>query len=177
LAADARVKIAESLGLPARAIDGVEFAFDLNQSPDAALLSADARREALLGRADILAALADYAASQSALQLEIAKQYPDLHFNPGYQFDQGENKWQIGFSVELPVLYRNQGGIKEAHAKRDEIAARFTALQAKVISEIDRAVLGRASALEQLKQLEELTRAQQQQFERVEVAFKAGAAD
>lgn len=174
---EARAKIAESLGLPARAIDGIEFTFDLNQTADAALLSADARREALLGRADILAGLADYAASQSALQLEIAKQYPDLHLNPGYQYDQGENKWSLGLSVELPVLYRNQGGIAEAKAKRDESAAKFMALQTKVISEIDRALLNRSAALEQLKQLEELARVQQQQVEQVETSFKAGAAD
>ena len=175
--ADARARLAESLGLPAKGLEGIEFTFDLNQTADAALLSADVRREALLGRADILAALSEYAASQSAVQLEIAKQYPDLHFNPGYQYDQGENKWQLGFSVELPVLYRNQGGIAEAKARRDEVAARFMALQTKVISEIDRALLNRAKAIEQLRQLEELTRAQQQQVDHIEASFKAGASD
>ncbi len=177
LAAETRVKIAEALGLSSRSIEGVEFSFDWSQTADAALLSSDARRAALLGRADILAMLADYAASQSALQLEIAKQYPDLHLNPGYQYDQGENKWQLGLSVELPVLYRNQGGIREAKARRDEVAARFLALQVKVISEIDRALAARASAMEQLKQLEELTRAQQQVVEQTEASFKVGAAD
>ena len=176
-AADARVQIAESLGLAAQAIESAGFQFDLNQPADTALLSADFRRAALLGRADILAALADYAASQSALQLEIAKQYPDLHFNPGYQYDQGENKWSLGVSVELPVLYRNQGGIAEARARRDESAAKFLALQARVISEIDRALLNRTAALEQVRQLEELARAQQQQLAQIETSFRAGAAD
>lgn len=177
LMSEARAKISESLGLPVRTLEGVEFSFDLNQTADAALLSADARRAALTGRADVLALLAEYAASQSALQLEVAKQYPDLHFNPGYQYDQGENKWSLGLSVELPVLYRNQGGIAEAKAKRDETAVRFTALQVKVISEIDRALLNRAAAIEQLQQLEELVRAQRQQLEQVEASFQAGAAD
>lgn len=176
-AADARARLAESLRLPATTLEGLEFTFDLEQTANAALLSTDARREALLGRADILAALSEYAASQSALQLEIARQYPDLHFNPGYQYDQGENKWQLGFSVELPVLYRNQGGIAEAKASRDAAAARFTMLQARVISEIDRALLNRAAAIEQLRQLEELTRAQQAQVQHVETSFNAGAAD
>ncbi len=175
--AEARAKIAESLGLPARALDGLDFTFDLGQTADAALLSAEARREALLGRADVLALLAEYAASQSALQLEIAKQYPDLHFNPGYQWDQGEDKWSLGLSVELPVLYRNQGGIAEAKARRDEVAARFMALQAKVISEIDRALLSRSAAIEQLRQLEELVSVQRQQIGQIEASFQAGAAD
>lgn len=176
-AVEARGKIAESLGLPLRALDGVEFAFDLNQVPDALLLSADTRREALQGRADVLAALADYAASQSALQLEIARQYPDLHFNPGYQYDQEENKWTLGFSVELPVLYRNQGGIAEARARREESAAKFLALQTKVISEIDRALLARQAALEQLRQIDELAQAQREQLAQTESAFRAGGAD
>ncbi len=33
--------------------------------------------------------LLDYAASQSALELELARQYPDVHLNPGYMFDEG----------------------------------------------------------------------------------------
>jgi len=169
--------MAEAIGLPLRSIDGIDFTFDWEQSTDARLLSAEARREGLQGRADILAALADYAASQSALQLEIAKQYPDLHFNPGYQYDQGENKWQLGLSIELPVLNRNQGPIAEAEARRDEVAARFLALQAKVISEIDRALLNRAAVLEQLQQLENLQSAQRQQLNQLEVSLQAGAAD
>jgi len=176
-AVEARARVAGAVGLPVRALDGVELLFDLNQSMDAALLLPAARREALQGRADVLAALTDYAASQSALQLEIAKQYPDLHFNPGYQFDQGENKWTLGLSVELPVLYRNQGGISEAKAKRDESAARFMALQSRVISEIDRALLNRAASMEELQQLEEVTNVLRQRFQQVEAAFRAGAAD
>jgi outer membrane protein TolC len=173
----ARARIAEAIGLPLRGIEGVDFSFDLNQTADAALLASDARREALLGRADVLSALSEYAASQSALQLEIAKQYPDLHFNPGYQYDQGEHKWSLGLSVELPVLYRNQGGIAEAKARRDETAARFNALQARIISEIDAASLNHAAAVEQLKQIEELLAAQRQQLQQIEAAFRAGAAD
>jgi outer membrane protein TolC len=84
--------------------------------------------------------LADYAASQSALQLEIAKQYPDIHLNPGYEFDQGNNKWSLGFTVTLPVLNQNRGPIAEAEARRAEAAANFNALQAKVVAEIERSL-------------------------------------
>jgi outer membrane protein TolC len=175
--AEARARISESLGLPARALDDVALTFDLSQTADPAWLSAEARRQALLGRADLLALLAEYAASESALQLEIAKQYPDLHFNPGYQYDQGENKWSLGLSVELPVLYRNHGGIVEAKARRDETAARFLALQAKVIAEIDRALLSRTAAIEQLTQVDELVRAERQQMDQLEASFQAGVAD
>src|SRR5205085_2292763 len=99
------------------------------------------RRELLLTRPDILASLAEYAASQSALQLEIAKQYPDIHLSPGYEFDQGDNKWSLGVGITLPIFNRNQGAIREAIAKRSEAAANFATLQAHAINETERAVV------------------------------------
>jgi outer membrane protein TolC len=140
--AEARVQLADAIGVPAGALDGVELSFaGLEVAPGDAS-PVEARRQALLNRADILAALAEYAASQSALQLEIAKQYPDIHLGPGYQYDQGDNKWSLGLTVTLPVLNQNQGVIAEAQAKRAETAARFNALQARVLAAIDLAVAG-----------------------------------
>ena len=145
--AEARVQLAQAIGVSVHALDGVEFSFDsLHAMPVEARLT-DARRQALLNRADILGALAEYAASQSALQLEIAKQYPDIHLNPGYEFDQGNNKWLLGLSVTLPVLNHNQGAIAEAEARRTEAAAKFNVLQATVLGEIDLALASYRSAL------------------------------
>jgi cobalt-zinc-cadmium efflux system outer membrane protein len=136
----ARVQLAEAVGLPVRALDGVALSFaGLDATPDAPA-PAVARRQAALNRPDVLGALADYAASEAALQLEIAKQYPDLHLNPGYEFDQGENKWALGFTVDLPLLNQNQGPIAEAEARRAEAAARFDALQARVLADVERAL-------------------------------------
>jgi outer membrane protein TolC len=177
--AEARVRIAEALGLPLKGVEGTEFRFPLAMAPDAAdnLTSAEVRRQALLGRADILSALAEYAASQSALRLELAKQYPDLHLNPGYMFDEGEHKWTLGLSVELPVLNQNQGPIAEAKAKREEVAARFVALQARVIAQIDVALAARAAALDQLRRQTQLTQLAREQSAAAQALFNAGAAD
>jgi outer membrane protein TolC len=178
-AAEARVRIAEALGLSAKAIEGAVFDFQLAVSADAGreLTSAEARQQALLGRADILSALAEYAASQSALQLEIAKQYPDIQLSPGYQYDEGQQKWQLGFSAELPVLNRNQGPIGEAKAKREESAAEFVALQAKIIAEIDAALAARATAMEQLARQSQFAQLAREQSASAEAMFNAGAAD
>jgi outer membrane protein TolC len=146
--AEARVQLAQAIGIPSHALDGVEFSFDSLHAMPAEVLPAEARRQALLNRADILGALAEYAASQSALQLEIAKQYPDIHLSPGYEYDQGDNKWSLGLSVTLPVLNQNQGAIAEAQARRTEAAAKFNALQAGVLAEIDLAVAGYQTALQ-----------------------------
>ena len=146
--AEARVKLAQAIGVPTAALEGVEFLFDSLHAMPAEVAPAEVRRQALLNRADILGALAEYAASQSALQLEIAKQYPDIHLSPGYEYDQGDNKWSLGLSVTLPVLNHNQGAIAEAQARRTESAAKFNALQAGVLAEIDLAVTSYRAALQ-----------------------------
>jgi outer membrane protein TolC len=146
-AATSRIQLAESLGLPPAALDGVILNFDSFQQFPADVPDAAARRQALVNRADILGALAEYAASQSALQLEIAKQYPDVHLNPGYEYDQGNNKWGLGLSLELPLLNHNQGPIAEAEARRTATAAKFNGLQARVLSEIEQAVAGYRAAV------------------------------
>lgn len=148
--AEARATLADSIGVPASNLVDLEFEFPELESLPENLVGDEVRRKAVLNRSDILAALAEYAASQSALQLEIAKQYPDVHLNPGYEFDQGDNKWMLGLSLELPVLNQNQGPIAEAVARRQEAAARFNAIQAKAIGEIDRAVAGYLAVKEQV---------------------------
>ena len=111
------------------------------------------------------------------MRLEIAKQYPDVHLNPGYQFDQGEHKWSLGLSMELPVLNRNQGPIAEAEARREEAAARFLAVQAVVVAEIDRAVQSHAAVRDQLKNSEAVLEAQRRQADSIQASFRAGGAD
>jgi len=178
LASEARAKIADAIGIPARALDGIEIAVETGMPlapPDSAL--AEARKRALQGRADILAALSDYAASESALRLEVAKQYPDIHFSPGYQFDQGDSKFTVGLTAELPVLNQNQGPIAEAEAHRVEAAAKFNALQARVIGDLDRALATYHATTAQLTALESLAAQQQQQSEAVAAQIKAGASD
>jgi outer membrane protein TolC len=177
--AEIRVRLGEALGVPALAVRSLRLSPAPLFPSDAAdkFLAADARGLALQQRADILSALAEYAAAESLLRLEIAKQYPDVHLNPGYQFDQGEHKWTLGLSMELPLLNRNEGPIAEALAKREEAAARFLAVQALVVAEIDRAAQGHAAVNEQLKNSEAVLEAQQRQVETIQASFQAGGAD
>jgi outer membrane protein TolC len=146
----ARVQLAAALGLPARALEGVAFSFSAFTQPPAELPRAEARQRALLNRADILATLAQYAASEAALRLEIARQYPDIRFGPNYQFDQGDHMWGIALSVDLPVLNQNQGPIAEAEARRREQAARFNGVQIRVLAEIDTALAAYEAARQRL---------------------------
>jgi cobalt-zinc-cadmium efflux system outer membrane protein len=175
--AENRVMLAEALGLPSGALEGIAISYDyLKQFPDK-LPSPDLRRQALFNRPDILAALSEYNAAQSTLQLEIAKQYPDIHLGPAYHFDDGENKWTLGFSIDLPVLNRNQGPIAEAEARRVELAARFVALQARVIGEIDQALAGYEMDLRTLKVAKNIFNVQKNQEQSVQARLDSGEDD
>lgn len=175
--AESRARLAQSIGVPVRALDGVELSIIF---PDAAALASltsdEIRHEALLGRADVLAALADYAAAQSDLQLEIARQYPDVTVSPGYEFDQGDSKWSLGIAVELPVLNQNQGPIAQAAARRAETAARFNALQAKVLADIEAAVESFRATEKSLALLQDLAATQAKARDAVAAQVGAGAA-
>ena len=160
--------------MPLSALAAVEISFaGLADLPED-VPPEETRRQALLNRPNIRAALAEYNASQAALQLEIAKQYPDIHLNPGYEFDQGDNKWSPGLTVTLPVLNQNKGPIAEAEAKRAEAAASFNALQAHVIGEIERAVAAYRATLQKSKDAEDLQEDLKKQEKRAQAMLEAG---
>jgi len=177
--AEARVNLAEATGVSVNSFQDSNFSFDFDREPTGVknLTSMEIQRQALLSRSDILRALAEYAADESTLRLEIAKQYPDVHLNPGYQFDQGEHKWSLGISVDLPLLNRNQGPIAEAEARRKETAARFNELQAKVLAEIDRATAVFRVTEANSDALQLLSDDQAKQRVSVEQKFRVGAAE
>lgn len=174
-----RARLARVLGLPLDPVSPVVVAdgpFSPPDRPPGFDLGA-ARESALTHRADVLAALSTYAASESQLRLEIAKQYPDLHLAPGYQFDQGEHKWSLGLSVELPVLNRNQGPIAEARARRDAEAVRFLTLQAKILADLERALDSCKAAEAQVAGFSKLRRDADEQMVRLKAGVDAGSAD
>ncbi len=180
LRADAHSRLAEALGLSEAALADKKFDFNFSPRDVPALTSAEARRVALRSRPDVLAALADYAAAEADLQLQVAKQYPDLHLGPGYAWNSGnagDNQWSLGVTLELPILDQNQGPIAEAEARRKLAAAKFIALQAQIIGEIDRAVAGWRVAQEQLQTSDELLTAEQRQQKSAEAQLQTGAAD
>ena len=164
--------LAAALGVPLQALDGVAFSWPaLDSPPDHQSLSrTEIQRLALLNRIDLRRQLAQYAAADEALKLEIAKQYPDINIAGGYSWEGGENIFELGPSAVLPVFNRNRGPIAEAEARRREVAAQFLAMQAGIIEQSQttltryRGALGaldaaRSAAELQAKRLGQATRA------------------
>lgn len=133
LAATGEARLAAAIGIPLHALKTVPLDF----STFAALPSpSGSHRKALTQRADLIALLAEYAAAESALHLEIARQYPDLNVMPGYDYNSGQNRWQLGFNLPIP-LNRNRGPIAQAEARRATAEKRFLAQQATIQGELD----------------------------------------
>src|SRR4029078_6504185 len=101
----------------------------------------------------------------------------DLHLNPGYSLDAGENKWTVGIGFSLPILNRNQGAIGEAEAKRKEAAATFESVQAKALAEYDRAAATLAAARTKLSTTDALLEEQALQIASEERLVKGGSGD
>jgi len=144
----ARAALAQAIGVPATALRGVTLSFPSWDTPPllATLPSSAVQQHALTHRADLLAALDRYAASQSTLQLAIARQFPDVRIGPGYQWDQGARKWSLGLGFSLPLLNQQQGNIALARARRREAAAHFNLLQAAIIGQLEQARIGYRAA-------------------------------
>lgn len=173
-----RAAIAAAAGLPAQALDKAQLASSpIDAVPSASLPGEEIQRAALLNRLDIRSALSRYAFTEARLQLEIAKQYPDITLGPGYSFDQGDNRWSLGLSLILALLNKNEGPIAEARAQREAEASQFYALQTRVIGQQEQALARYQAALEEAAKAKQLVAAQQQRIEQTERQFEAGYTD
>jgi outer membrane protein, heavy metal efflux system len=176
---EALLSLASLIGLQEHALEKVRISTEAVETvPSLAALSLpDLRRTALFSRPDVLAALVEYDAAETSVRLEIAKQYPDLNIGPGYQWDQGENKWSFDFSLTLPVLKRNEGPIAEAEARRGEAEARLVALQARLIAEIETATAAFSTASVNLTAVNDLMSVQTKRLDSVVSMFYTGKVD
>ncbi len=144
-----RAALAAAIGVPQKAIEGMHLSWpEFNDLPSAASLSPQKiQREAVLNRLDVRQALAEYAAAEAALQLEIARQHPNLQIGPGYTFEEGTNFFTTGLAATLPIFNRNQGPIAQAEAARKLAAARFMQVQANAIAQSEAALARYRSAM------------------------------
>ena len=89
------------------------------------------QEKALLNRLDIRRSLSKYAAAESKIKLEIAKQTPDISLSPGFAFEFGDSIWSLGFSTLLNLLNKNnalnQSLVAEATKLREIEGAQFEA--------------------------------------------------
>jgi len=174
----ARDKLAAALSLPARAVRDIAFDFADFRAALPAAPALAVRRAALINRPDIRAALARYAASQFALQRQIDRQYPTLlSIGPGYEWDQGQDKWSLGISISLPFFNHNQGAVAAAEARRREAAAQFEVVQDRVIAQVTQAIAAYRGARDSLSLAAQAADSADHAEQAATAQFKAGEID
>jgi outer membrane protein, heavy metal efflux system len=178
-AAQAEASLAAAIGVPTAGLKGVKFVWpDFDQPPNAASFTpASIQQDAVFNRLDIHRALAEYSASEAALQLEIARQYPDFNLGPDYAFEEGSHLFSVVVGLALPVFNHNQGPIAEARARREQMAAQFLTVQASGIAQSEQALAKYDAALKQFAQAQRLMQQSQTQEQVAQNALQAGAGD
>ena len=135
------------------------------------------RQLALLNRIDLRRMLAQYAAADEALKLEIARQNPDINLGGGYSWEVGENIFQLLPIITLPLMNQNQGPIAEARAKRTQVAAEFTALQQNIIAQANGALVRYHGALDAFAQASSSTAFSERRLAAIQRAAELGDID
>jgi cobalt-zinc-cadmium efflux system outer membrane protein len=178
--AETKAALAASIGIPVAGLRGFDFSWtDLNSPPSAESLSpVEIQRDAVLNRLNVRRALAQYAAAEADLQLEISKQYPDLQIGTGYTYEETNNFFTLGLSTILPLFNRNQGPIAAAEARRKEAGASFLEKQAQVIAVGERALALYKAALKELAEVDEtLNKLQDSQLRMMQQSVRLGEED
>ena len=177
-AAETWPALAGAMGVPVAALAAAELAGPPAPPQPAVLGIAQVQRAGLLNRIDVRRALAEYAGAEVSLRLEIAKQYPDIQLAPAYGFDEGHYTFSFSPALALPVLNRNGGQIAEAEARRAEAEARFKALEARAIEEMESALARYGAAVAEWEEARgRLATLERGREAAMEQAVRAGAED
>jgi outer membrane protein, heavy metal efflux system len=143
--AQAQSAIAAAMGLTSEALADVEIV----SGPDTAPAPSDLRqlrRDAAIGRADVLRAVIDYDTAEQALRTAVAGQYPQVTIGPGYTWERGLTKLPFNLALALPPLDLNRAAIKEAETRRLAAGSAVEAVQVQVYAQTDAAAAALAAA-------------------------------
>lgn len=140
--ATSRAALAEALGIPYAAVKTLPLDFDRLTSVKPKPLPGQAVQQAAeQNRLDVQEALARYDAAEANLREQIAKQYPNIVLSPDLLWDQGDWITTIAGGILAPIFNRNEGPIAEAEARRKLEAAKFKALLAQVMGQVNQSRL------------------------------------
>ena len=179
-AAQKRVALATAAGVPPEALANWDVAYaDLDTPPlEISLSLRKVQKAGLLHRIDVRRTLVEYAVADASLRLEIARQYPDLQLTPTYGFEEGFARYTFGAVSALPVFNRNEGPIQIAEARRQQVEARFRALESQAIGEMGRALALYQSAWNEWREgSERVTTLQREREQAARRALAVGQGD
>jgi outer membrane protein TolC len=175
----ARAALAAAIGIPLSALAGKTVNWTGTDEPPAPhnLPPQTIRTTAVENRLDVQRALEQYEAAQSHLQLEVARQYPDIDLGPGYAYEEGIHLISLQMGAVLPLRNHNEGPIAEAEAQRKAAGAQLLATQSTVIAQTDQALAQYDAAYAVFEEAQHSTQQAEQQRQTANQWLKAGEAD
>ena len=141
----ANADLARSLGMSPSAVEDARLAPAAQQASEPT-----ANLETALRRSDVLAAVVGYDRAEAGLRLEIARQFPEIRFGPGYSWDHGVVKLPFNLALVLPPADLHRANIRTAEAKRQEAARNLEAIEAQVMDQTEKGRTGLAQTRMQL---------------------------
>ena len=173
---EARLSLARALAVPLRDVETLPLRPDARSACAAldSLMLDTLETVALTTRADVGAALADYAAADAALRLQIAQQYPDITIGPGITWEQGIRRWVLALGFPSIPVNRARGPIAEARARRAVQAARVTLVQDSILAAVDSSAAACRSARTTVAAADSLVRATQRESAITNAAYERG---
>lgn len=174
-----KAKLAADVGLNDTQFNAIPVAplADTSATEQTEITAQSLQADALINRIDIRRGLARYAAAESKLKLEVAKQVPDIALTPGYIFEYGDRIWSLGLGTLLNLLKQQPTFIHEAELLRTIEGAQFEALQASVIAQVEVAHAQYQLALTTLRHANESLLTQRQYLAKIQKQFDAGLID
>lgn len=132
------------------------------------------QQEALLNRIDIRRSIAQYAAAETEIKLQVAQQTPDITISPGILFEFGDKIWTLGFSSLLKLLHKDTSLIEQAKQLRAVQGAQFEDLQASIIAQTNQLYAHYQSAKQANQQAENTLKAEVAQKQKMQKQFESG---
>lgn len=157
----AMAALAAAIGVPEVAIDSLPFVWSGFEQPSPMRVmpvDTDARRAAILSRADVFAAINAYDRAEAELRGEVAKQFPMLSLQPGYTWERGLVKLPFSIGLALPPLDLNRRAIAAAEARRAEAGRRLEAVLAAAQAAVDAALVEATAARAALAEIRTVER-------------------
>ncbi len=175
----ARAALAAAIGIPLSGLAGKTVSWaEADEPPAPGTLPAQSIRAAAVeNRLDVQRALERYEAAQSHLQLEAARQYPDIDLGPGYAYEEGVHLISLQLGAVVPMRNHNEGPIAEAEAQRKAAGAELLATQNTVIAQTDQALAQYDAAYAVYEESQHSVAEAQQQSRTAHQWLKAGEAD
>lgn len=132
------------------------------------------REQALLNRIDLRRRILQYAAAETEIKIQAAKQMPDITISPGILYEYGDRIWSLGVSGLLNMLQKNTALIEEAKQLRAIEGAAIENLQADIIASVTNTEIQYATAKQITEQAAHALDEQNSIAEKMQQQFDAG---